>query len=95
MAKMNDIYTTQRQLQDSLKNANTTEPAKIAVNAAIARLDSADQGMRDWMHAFEPVPDSVDEQKAREYLENEMEKIKKVNTSIQEALDAAHAVNKN
>jgi hypothetical protein len=44
----------------------------------------------DWMHNFKPPVDSiVGEEKAREYLENEMEKVKKLKEDISEALESA------
>jgi hypothetical protein len=46
--------------------------------------------MMDWMHHFKPQADSVvGEEKAREYLENEMEKVNKLKEDIQEALESS------
>jgi hypothetical protein len=47
--------------------------------------------MMVWMNEFNPMPDSVaGEEKAREYLENEMEKIKKVKENILQALQESN-----
>jgi hypothetical protein len=41
------------------------------------------------MHEFKPLPDSLGEEKARAYLEGEMERVKKVKANILEALEEA------
>ncbi|HEY8934035.1 MAG TPA: hypothetical protein VIM65_02400 [Cyclobacteriaceae bacterium] len=86
MGKMEDIYKKKEELQKELDGA--TDDKKKELENAIAKLDSADQSMMDWMHNFKPLPDSVGTEKAREYLETEMEKIKKVKDDILEALDS-------
>ena len=45
------------------------------------------------MHHFNPIPDSLGEEKAREYLEDEMEKVKKVKADILESMEEAKGVN--
>jgi hypothetical protein len=45
--------------------------------------------MMTWMHEFNPLPDSLGEEKARAYLEGEIERVKKVRANILEALEAA------
>lgn len=84
MPKMQDIYELKRKLQDSL--AVASEDKKIAYEQRIAALDSADHLMMDWMHKFNPLPDSADQEEAREYLESEMEKIKKVKEAMLEVI---------
>jgi hypothetical protein len=86
MGKMEDIYKKKEDLKKELDGA--TADKKKELENAIAKLDSADQSMMDWMHNFKPLPDSVGTEKAREYLETEMEKIKKVKDDILEALEA-------
>lgn len=85
MPKTSDIY----QLKKELKELMVKEPGKQAeLEPIVMELDSADRSMMDWMHKFNE-PDSVSQEAAREYLENEMEKINQVkeliNTSIQKA----------
>jgi hypothetical protein len=48
--------------------------------------------MMDWMHGFNPPPDSLGEERAREYLETEMEKIKKVREEVNEAIEKTKAI---
>ncbi len=87
MPSTSDIYQLKKELKDKI----AAEPDKAKeFEQTILELDSADHAMMDWMHKFNE-PDSVDQETAREYLENEMEKINKVkeliNTSIQKAKD--------
>src|ERR1041385_2573725 len=92
MPKTDEIYRLKKELQDKIaKTPDMVADKKKELDQIIHELDSADRSMMDWMHKFNPLPDSVDQEKAREYLENEMEKIKKVrdliNGSIQKAKD--------
>lgn len=93
MPKMDEIY----RLKEQLKNKIATTPAlaeekKQELENTIAGLDSASESMMDWMHQYSPIPDSVDgAEKAREYLENEMEKIRKVKEDMLEAIEKAKA----
>jgi hypothetical protein len=42
--------------------------------------------MMVWMRQFSPIPDSLGEEKARDYLQNEMARVKKVKENIETAL---------
>lgn len=88
MPKIEDIHNAKRALKEKLETAPAAD--KPGIEATIARLDSADDGMMKWMHEFNPLPDSLGEEKAREYLENEMEKVKKVREDILQALEQAN-----
>ena len=85
MPRMDDIHKAKQQLREKLAQAPAAE--KATIEATIARLDSAGEGMMVWMRLFRPLPDSLGEEKAREYLENEMEKVKKVREDILQALE--------
>lgn len=90
MPKMDVIYRKKEELKNKIANTpDMPEEKKNEIDARIAKLDSASEGMMHWMHQFNPIPDSVGEEKAREYLENEMEKVKKVREDILEALQQA------
>ena len=94
MPKMGDLYNLKKELEKKIADTPTmSEEKKKEIESIIAKLDSADQGMRDWMHHFNPIPDSVGEEKAREYLEDEMEKVKKVKADILEAMEEAKGAN--
>jgi regulator of replication initiation timing len=92
MPKTGEIYQLKKELQEKVaKSPDLAVEKKKQLDQIITELDSADHLMMDWMHKFDPLPDSVNQEAAREYLENEMEKIKKVreliNGTIQKAKD--------
>ena len=93
MPKMDDLYTARERLQNIIAETPTlAEEKRTAIEATIVELDSASEGMMVWMRQFDPLPDSEGEDRAREYLENEMEKIQKVRSRVYEALEHAEAV---
>lgn len=92
MPKTSEIYQLKKELLEKIaKTPDLVADKKKQLDQIIVELDSADHSMMDWMHKFNPLPDSANQEAAREYLENEMEKIKKVreliNGSIQKAKD--------
>jgi len=90
MPKMNDVYTLKEELKKEIANTpGMAAEKKKEIEQTISKLDSASEGMMVWMRNFNPLPDSLGEEQAREYLENEMEKVKKVKEDIQEALEKA------
>lgn len=94
MPKMNDIYKLKEELKNQIANTpNIAEEKKKEIEATILKLDSASEGMMVWMRNFNPLPDSLGEEQAKEYLENEMEKVKKVREDVVEALEKANGAN--
>ena len=92
MPKMEDIYQLKKQLQDKIANSpGMVEDKKKELESMILSLDSVSNAMMDWMHNFNPLPDSLDQELAREYLETEMERIKKVRDLTNETLEKAEA----
>ena len=90
MPKMEDIYKIKRELLEKIANTpGLAEEKKKEIERIISNLDSANNAMMDWMHNFNPLPDSIDQEKAREYLENEIERIKIVRDRTNEALERA------
>src|SRR5690242_8749642 len=64
MPKMGDLYNLKKELEKKIGDSPTmAEEKKKEIEVIIAKLDSADQGMRDWMHHFNPIPDSLGEEK--------------------------------
>jgi hypothetical protein len=93
MMKMNDIYSLKQNLNGKLADSAKLDKEKIAkIKSSVAKLDSANENMMSWMRAFKPLPDSLGEEKAREYLETEMEKVKKVQANITESLEEGNAL---
>jgi hypothetical protein len=87
MPKLEDIYKKKEELKNKIASTpNMTEAEKKQIEGRIARLDSASEGMMDWMHKFNPLPDSTGEEKAREYLEGQIEQVKIVREDILNAL---------
>ncbi len=96
MPKMDDLYTMKTVLSEKLKEtANLPEDKRKALEELILQLDEAGKGMMDWMHQFKP-DDIVDAEQARAYLEDEMEKVRKVKNDILAVLEkAGEETNKN
>ncbi|MBY0434567.1 MAG: hypothetical protein K2U26_10705 [Cyclobacteriaceae bacterium] len=87
MPKMEDLYKVKKELEDKIANTpNMVAEEKAKLEKRIARVDSISNLMMDWMHGFNPLPDSADQELAREYLETELEKVKKVKEAMLEAL---------
>jgi hypothetical protein len=95
MPRSEDIYQLKKELQEKIASTpDLIAEKKKELEMMIAELDSADQSMMDWMHHFRPLPDSADQEKAREYLESEMEKIKKVRDLTYESIEKAKSLKK-
>lgn len=92
MPKMEDIYKLKKDIQEQIANTpDMVVERKQQLEAIISNLDSANNAMMEWMHKFNPLPDSVDQEKAREYLESEIERIKKVKELMNESIEKAEA----
>lgn len=90
MPKSDEIYQLKKEIQDKITSTpNLVADKKKQLDQIIAELDSADHSMMDWMHKFKPLRDSANQELAREYLENEMERIKKVRELINGSLQKA------
>lgn len=87
MPRMDEIYRKKESLKNRIANSpGMADTDKRLIEDSITKLDQASEGMMVWMREFDPIPDSLGEEKAREYLENEMEKIRKVRDDIVEVL---------
>ena len=92
MPKMEEIYKLKKDLQEQIANTpDMVVERKQQLEAIISNLDSANNAMMEWMHKFNPLPDSVGQEKAREYLESEIERIKKVKELMNESIEKAEA----
>lgn len=90
MPKSDDIYRLKKEIQEKIAaSPDMVLEKKQQLERVISNLDSASNAMMDWMHKFNPLPDSVDQEQARAYLESEMEKIKKVRDLTYDALEKA------
>jgi TolA-binding protein len=95
MPKMDDLMKLKRDLQEQIANSpDMVVERKQDLERIISNLDSASNAMMSWMHRiheFNPLADSVNQEKAREYLETEMEEIRKVKELINESIEKAKA----
>ena len=92
MPKMNDLHKIKTGLREKVaNNPNMPEAEKLETKAMIAKLDSAGESMMVWMREFDPLPDSLGEEKARQYLESEKIRIKQVRENIEGALRTARS----
>jgi hypothetical protein len=86
------LWKLKKDLQEQIANTpDMVVERKQQLEAIISNLDSANNVMMDWMHKFSPLPDSADQEKAREYLETEIERVKKVKELMIESIEKAEA----
>lgn len=89
MPKMDEIMKLKRELQEQIANTpDMVMERKEKLEKMISNLDSASTAMMNWMHEFNP-PDTTEQEKAREYLETEMERIRNVKTLMLETIEKA------
>lgn len=90
MPKMNDIYKLKEDLKKDIADApGMVESKRKEIESAILQLDAASEAMMDWMRNFNPLPDSLGEENAREYLEVQKVKVDKVKEEMLRAIDEA------
>lgn len=90
MPKMENIHRLKMSIREKIeKNPNLPKTERLKLDAMYAKLDSADQGMRVWMREFRPLPDSLGAEKAKAYLESEMERVQRVRDNMLKAIEAA------
>lgn len=88
MPKMNDLYTLKKQLQEQIANSpDLVEEKKQELEQTILQLDSASNSMMVWMRQFNPPADTASEEAMREYLESQLEKVKKMREDVLMALE--------
>ena len=86
MPKTDDLFKLKQKLQEQILAApDMVVEERQKLERRIARLDSVNNMMMDWMHYFN-LPDSVSDEAKREYLESQMEKIKQVRDAILETI---------
>ena len=88
MPKMEDIYNLKKDIAEKAGNTANAERKK-QLAGILSQLDTANNTMIEWMHEFNPLPDSVDKEMAREYLESELERVINVRDFITETIKAS------
>ena len=86
MPKTEDLYNISKGLKAMLKEAKTDEEKK-QLEMRIAYLDSVNNMMMDWMHEFQPLPDTANEERVRAYYETNLEKVRRIKEAILMAIE--------
>ncbi len=87
MPKMNDIEALKKKLKDQIAASPDLIPEeRKKLERRISNLDSVGHMMMDWMHHFDPPADSLGAEAYREYMEGQMEKVKKVREAMLEII---------
>ncbi|MBK5280419.1 MAG: OmpA family protein [Bacteroidia bacterium] len=93
MPKMEVIYNLKESLEERIENtANIGKTRGQQLEQTILNLDSARGSMLHWMQNFEPLSDSLDQEKARDYLLTELERVKQIREFITENITQAESV---
>lgn len=88
MPKMGRLYKLKGTLQEKITSTpDMPEDEKAELQTVINELDASYEGMMQWMRNFKPEQHASSEENTREYLENEIENIKKVREDILAALE--------
>lgn len=89
MPKMNDIEAYKKKLKDQIATGPDLVPEeRKKLERRISNLDSVGRMMMDWMHHFDPPADSLGAEAYREYMEAQMEKVKKVREAMLEIINS-------
>ncbi|GAB3529770.1 hypothetical protein GCM10027443_09560 [Pontibacter brevis] len=91
MAKMGDIYKLRRNfrsLRDTLAAQQADTATLQALQQQIDELNQADEVMMVWMRNYS-APDSLQHEQAMRYLQQELQKIERVQTIMDSTIAAA------
>lgn len=91
MARMGDIYKLRRNfrsLRDTLAIQQTDSATLQALQQQIDELNQADEVMMVWMRNYS-APDSLQPEQATVYLQQELQKIERVQTVMDSTIQAA------
>ncbi|MBB6611746.1 hypothetical protein H7F15_11910 [Pontibacter sp. Tf4] len=94
MADMGQIFKLRknlRTLRDTLATQQTDTTVLLQLQENITSLSKADEAMMDWMRNYK-APDSLQHQQAMDYLNQELQKIEKVKTTMDSSINAARQV---
>ncbi|RDV15051.1 hypothetical protein DXT99_12010 [Pontibacter diazotrophicus] len=91
MAKMGDIYKLRRNfrsLRDTLAAQQADTATLQALQQQIDELNQADEVMMVWMRNYS-APDTLQHEQAMNYLQQELQKIERVQTIMDSTIEAA------
>jgi len=91
MAEMDAIFKLRRNLRtlrDTLASQQTDSTIILQLQESITGLGKADESMMNWMRNYK-APDTLQHQQAMDYLQQELQKIERVKTTMDSTLKAA------
>ena len=91
MARMGDIFKLRRNLRtlrDTLAAHENDSATLQALSKELEGLNRADEVMMDWMHNYK-APDSLQHEQAMRYLQQELQKIERVQVVMDSTIAAA------
>ena len=91
MAEMGTIFKLRRNLRalrDTLATRQTDSTTLLLLQQHITGLNRADEAMMDWMRNYK-APDTLQHQQAMQYLQQELQKIEKVKTTMDSTVKTA------
>lgn len=89
MPKMTDLYKMKEELKKQIADTpNITEEKRKELEDKISKIEAAMKSMMVWMREFNPPADSLGEVVVKEYLEGQLETVKKVKENILEVIPA-------
>ena len=91
MARMGEIYQLSKGLEAQLDSLlKTKDDGRVQeLRTALSDLNEADQGMREWMRAYDPSAADPSAEGAMQYLESEFTKIKQVQKAMDKSIAQA------
>jgi hypothetical protein len=88
MPKMEDLYNMKKDIEERLKDPKgLAADQREKLEKKVAQIDSVSKLMMDWMHEFNPPPDSAESEEKRAYLERELERVRLVKQAMLETLE--------
>ncbi|PZX50465.1 hypothetical protein LV84_04028 [Algoriphagus ratkowskyi] len=96
MPKMGQLKLLERkslEKVEELESKDSIDSTELAKYKAIAYdLNQSHEAMFDWMHQYETEDGEKSNEELKQYLEDQMELISKVNVDMKEALEKAHSL---
>ena len=87
MPRMGQVNDLKRRLEQQLSGMDSTTAKWDSVRYFVEKLEAADEGMFEWMAAFKDPRENQEADKAREYLDEEIERVKKVAEDINQSIE--------
>lgn len=90
MPRMGELERLKREIRNEIaQSPDMIVERKEKLEQIISNLDSASYAMMDWMHKFNPLPDSARKEDVQRYLETEQERIQRVKDKMLKSIEDA------